>query len=72
MNLDKARSSTTKNIGDGCAINGVCEDHVPASAAGERDTSPSVTIVVPCRNEANAIDAFLNSLLNQKMGDIKW
>jgi succinoglycan biosynthesis protein ExoA len=75
MNLDKARSSTTKNIGNGCAVNGVCEDHVPGSAAspaGQRDTSPSVSIVVPCRNEAKAIDAFLNSLLNQEMGDIKW
>jgi succinoglycan biosynthesis protein ExoA len=27
---------------------------------------------VPCRNEAKVIDAFLNSLLNQEMGDINW
>lgn len=75
MNLDKARSSTTRNVGKGCGVNRVCEDSVPAvagSAARQRDTSPTVSIVVPCRNEANAIVAFLNSLLNQEMGDINW
>src|ERR1700682_4891859 len=72
MNLDKTRSGTTKKIGNGCAVNGLCKDYVPASPAGQRDTSPSVSIVVPCRNEAKAIDAFLNSLLNLEMGDINW
>src|ERR1700693_2152273 len=75
MNMDKARSSTTRNVGKGCAVNRMCEDSVSSvdrNAASQRDASPSVSIVVPCRNEAKAIDAFLNSLLNQEMGDINW
>src|SRR5580700_8918659 len=75
MNLDKARSSTTRIVGKRCAVNRVREDSVSSaatSAASQRDTSPSVSIVVPCRNEAKAIDAFLNSLLNQEMGNINW
>src|SRR6202162_143283 len=75
MNMDKARSSATRIVGKGCEVNRVCEDSVSSAAgsvAGRRDTSPSVSIVVPCRNEAKAIDAFLNSLLNQEMGDIEW
>jgi succinoglycan biosynthesis protein ExoA len=75
MNLDKARPRTMKNVGKACAVNGVCEDSVPTvggSVAGKRDTSPSVSLVVPCRNEAKSIDPFLNSLLNQVMGDINW
>jgi succinoglycan biosynthesis protein ExoA len=75
MNLDKARSSTTRIVWKGCAVNRVREDSVSSaatSAASQRDTSPSVSIVVPCRNEAKAIDAFLNSLLNQEMGNINW
>jgi glycosyltransferase involved in cell wall biosynthesis len=27
---------------------------------------------VPCRNEAKAINAFLNSLLHQELGDLRW
>jgi glycosyltransferase involved in cell wall biosynthesis len=75
MNMDKTRPGTMKNVGKGCAVNGACENSAPTVAAGtasQRDTSQFVSIVVPCRNEAKAIHAFLISLLNQEMGDINW
>src|SRR5271169_5077989 len=58
MNLDKARFGTARTVGKGCAVSRLCED--------------AASNVAPCRNEAKSIDAFLNSLLNQEMGDIHW
>ena len=39
---------------------------------GQQKAAPSVSIIVPCRNEARAIDAFLKSLLNQELENIEW
>ncbi len=62
-------------VGNGCGVNRPCDDsvsRVACTAASRQDTPPTVSIVVPCRNEAKAIDAFLNSLLNQEMENINW
>jgi succinoglycan biosynthesis protein ExoA len=75
MTLDKARFSAKRNVGKGCAVKRLCEypvSSVAFNAASQQDAAPSVSIVVPCRNEARAIDAFLNSLLNQELEDINW
>ena len=42
------------------------------SDAGQQKAAPSVSIIVPCRNEARAIDAFLKSLLTQELEGIEW
>jgi succinoglycan biosynthesis protein ExoA len=73
MNPDNTRISATRTVGKGCAINQPCANAPSrSSAASPQDTPPTVSIIVPCRNEAKSIDAFLNSLLNQEMGDINW
>lgn len=75
MNPDNTRFSATRTVGKGCAVGRSSVDvasNVACSAASRQNTSPTVSIIVPCRNEAKAIDAFLNSLLNQEMCNINW
>lgn len=42
------------------------------AATNPQDASPAVSVIVPCRNEANSIHAFLNSLLGQELEGIRW
>jgi succinoglycan biosynthesis protein ExoA len=44
----------------GCPVNGKCSSR------------PRVSIIVPCRNEAASIDAFLSSLLLQELENLNW
>jgi len=53
-------------------------DQAPVRAAGRPaavnlpETVPIVSIIVPCRNEAKSIHAFLHSLLSQELDGIRW
>ena len=75
MTPDKTCFRTVGNVGAHSAFERVSEDScssVSCSTANQQVTPPSVSIVVPCRNEVKSIGAFLNSLLNLDMGDMNW
>jgi len=75
MTLDKLRNSTIRGMTTHSVANrarAVTVSSNPCCATSWQNTAPSVSIVVPCRNEVTAIDAFLNSLLNQELENINW
>jgi glycosyltransferase involved in cell wall biosynthesis len=75
MNLDNSQIHSTSDARRGCPVNGTCEDSAarrPDDAVGGSNPTPRVSIIVPCRNEANSIDAFLNSLLRQELESFSW
>jgi succinoglycan biosynthesis protein ExoA len=75
MKPDQSDLNPASSARRGCPVNGTCEEFAsssPSRYAGEQITSPHVSIIVPCRNEAGSIDAFLNSLLHQELENLNW
>jgi succinoglycan biosynthesis protein ExoA len=74
MSPDKSESTATKCAPAGCSVSTVREESFSDAANPERpqDLAPLVSVIVPCRNEANSIHAFLGSLLSQETDGIRW
>lgn len=77
MNPQTARIGTANCGPAGCAVNKTHEASVSSIAInatdlGAQDSALVVSVIVPCRNEAKSIHAFLNSLLNQDLEGIPW
>lgn len=75
MKQDHSVLNPESSARQGCPVNGTCEESAssrPRRSAGAQHTSPGVSIIVPCRNEAGSIDVFLNSLLHQELENLNW
>lgn len=76
MTLEKTPPKRTNCAPFGCAVDKAREASV-SPVAGDvtpnvPHAAPAVSVIVPCRNEAESIHTFLNSLLNQDFGGLVW
>ena len=75
MNPDKSHLNTSQCASSGCPAGsprGTRPVPVFRDGAGPQHADTLVSIIVPCRDEAKSIHAFLRSLLNQERGDFSW
>jgi succinoglycan biosynthesis protein ExoA len=74
MQPDKGQLSASGKVRLGFAANRRRQDStsIAICSSATRGDAPLVSIVVPCRNEVKAIDAFLNSLFSQELGSVTW
>ena len=75
MNTSNSPLSTARCAPSGCSV-GITGEPRSAAVLGQNSSpqgaAPLVSIIVPCRNEAKSIHAFLRSLLSQEPGNFRW
>jgi succinoglycan biosynthesis protein ExoA len=75
MNPSNSPLAAARCAPSGCSVSNAGKPRPAVTLrhdASPQDDAPLVSIIVPCRNEAKSIHAFLRSLLNQEPGTFRW
>lgn len=75
MSSSNSPVTTARCAPSGCSVGNTGVPRPAAAPAHDSEpqhNAPFVSIIVPCRNEAESIHAFVRSLLNQQAGNFRW